>query len=238
MQRLAKPSPGKTGAWVRFPHPPPLAINSHIALCYHFYMALSLSTITDFIGITNSKVKEPVAPVIPNYNLETAGERKVLYTWDTVTIPQTNALVTPTFNRAHLIIGIFVGFLLLLMKEFMLIAAIGSIVFLWFVMSNAPSEKVTHTLSNHGVDFADQHYNWVDFKHYFFKKTGTMDTLCLDTKEKLPGRLFLMLNPGDKEKIHEICGMYLEYLKEEPVTSVDKILGAAYSKIVPDPIEE
>ena len=61
--------------------------------------------------------------------------------------------------------------------------------------------------------------------------TDGIDILCVDTTDRLPGRLFLLLNAGDMEKVKELVGKYLTFLPEAPKTFADKVYEAAADKI-------
>jgi len=192
-------------------------------------MPTPLNRFTDFIGVTRTREKEAGAVAKPTFVPE--GERQILFEWTIATRPQIGALTTPKFNRSFIVIGIFIAVLLILMREFLLIAAIGSIVFLWYALSAAPVEQVKHRITSHGVEYAGQFYGWQELKKYFFTRTGAMETLCIDTVDRLPGRLIFMIEGKDKETIKELVGKYLTYLEEEPRTFADKWYEKAVGKI-------
>jgi hypothetical protein len=194
-------------------------------------MAIQISDVTNLLGITNTRAKEPVLPSKPVFSPENEGERKVLFEWDTVTRQTSPLKSSSKMNRSFLIIGAVVALLLVAMQEFLLIAVVASIIFLRYILAATPARAVHHKLSNHGIDYSGQFYGWGELKHYFFKSAEGTDVLCVDTVDRLPGRLFLLLNDVDKVKVKEIVGKYLTFLKEEPKTFADKMYEAASAKI-------
>lgn len=197
-------------------------------------MAVKFTDVSDFLGVTNTRANEPVLPSKPSFDPEKEGERKVLYEWDTVTRIQPKIMVASKVNRSLLIIAALVALLLVSMKEFLLIAVVSSIVFVRYILSATPGESVHHKITNHGVDFAGQFYSWADLKHYFFISHENHEMLCIDTHNKLPGRLFMIIQTSEKEKIKEIVGKYLTFLQEPPSSVVDKMFETAFSKIKVD----
>lgn len=190
-----------------------------------------LKRTTDFLGFTDFKSKEPTPPTSgQTFNPESAGERKVLYKW-TIASHSKTAMDMPKFTKSHMIIGLFVAFILIVMQEFLLIAVIGSLVFLWYVLSSAEPEEVTHEISTHGVDYAGTFYRWDELNEFFISKTGEMNAINIDTKTRLPGRLIMMLKPGDVEKVRELVGRYLTFMEEPPQLFTDNIIKSAAEKM-------
>ena len=197
-------------------------------------MPIRLADVTDMLGFTDSRAKDPLAPVKPSFTPEGEGDRKVLFAWDTVTRNHMPIKGVSKINRSLVIIGAVVAILLVSMGEFMLIAVVASIIFVRYVLSSTSGRSVRHTISNHGIDYAGQFYGWNELKQFFFKVDGPTDVLCIDTVERLPGRLYFLLIPGDKNKINEIVGQYLTFLKEEPKTFIDHMYDSIVSKIDTD----
>lgn len=192
---------------------------------------MKLNDVTDYFGFTNTRSEAPIEASLPYKDVEDLGERVSLFSWNTTNIPTGQAFKLPKFNRSFVVIGLFVLLLFLLMKEFLLIAALGSLFFLWNVLSGVSAEKVSHEITTHGINYAGQFFKWTELTEFYFTKTGSLDTLCINTKEKLPGRLILMLNAGDKEKVAELLGRYLTMLQKEPVTVFDKMYSSVIEKV-------
>ncbi len=196
-----------------------------------FVMAIQLSDVTNLLGFTNTRASDPIRPSGPASNPETREDKKVLLSWETVTRTHYSIKGNPKMNRTLLIIGAVIALLLVAMGEFLMIAVIASIIFLRYILSASPARAVHHTITTHGIDYSGQFYDWTELKSFHFVNTDGTDVLCVDTIDRLPGRLFLLLNPGDMEKVKESVGRYLTFLPEAPKTFADKVYEAAADKI-------
>lgn len=215
--------PRKVGPQVQILYPPP-NISDTIKQDMNFI------DVTNYLGITNTKAQEPVTPLKPTFNLEHEGEKKVLVEWESVA-----KIHRPGFNeksmRTIVVIAIVIGLLLIIMQEYALILAIGSIVFIGYALSKAPVESVKYEITNHGVKYAAQFYYWNELTQFYFVTSRGENLMAVDTKERLPGRLFLSINPTLKDKIKSVFETYLPYLEKEPETFMDRTYKSVVAKI-------
>lgn len=187
---------------------------------------MQLTDITNFLGITNTKASEEKPPVIPTFDPEKEGERKVLYKC-TVPARVEKKSFSPKISRTMIVVVAVICLLLIIMQEFFLILVIASLVFISYVLAATPPEEVTYEITNHGINYAGQFYFWGDLKYFFFTQEEDAFVLNVDVRNKLPGRLFLTVRGEDKNQIHEIFQRYLPFLAERPQSFLDK----AYSSI-------
>jgi hypothetical protein len=193
---------------------------------------MQIKDLTSFLGLTGRSAgflsAEPTS--VPQVNPKSYGEKVVEHTW---TAP--NRVVKEMSQKSAktiIVIAVSVSLLFALMQEFLLIIVIASAGFLYYMLSKSPATEVKHEVSNHGVLYAgDQFYYWHELKQFFFKNDGGETILCVDTIEKLPGRLFLHISLADKEKLKEIFEKRLVFLEQEPKGFADKVYGSAISKL-------
>ena len=191
---------------------------------------MELTDITNFLGITDTKSKEPEPAETPSLDIEKLGEKKTLHEWKA-------PLRTPLkafggkLKKNLLIVAIVIGLFLLLIGEYFIILVIASIVFIGYILAATPPEEVTYELTTHGVNYADQFYYWHELGAFFITEEEDTPILNINVKDKIPARLFLTLNKGDKDKVREICQKYLPYLKEKPETFLDKAYKKVTSKL-------
>lgn len=196
---------------------------------------MQIKDVTSFIGLTRKK--DAFTPVdsssAAQIDPKSYGEKIVEYTW---TAPNRIVKEIPLKSAKTLIvIAVSVSLLFALMQEFLLIVVIASAGFLYYMLSKSPATEVKHEVSNHGVRYAgEQFYYWHELKQFFFKTDGGEVILCVDTVERLPGRLFLNIAATDKENLKEIFAKRLVFLEEEPKGFVDKMYGSAISKFALD----
>lgn len=193
---------------------------------------MKVTDVTDFLGVTNAKSREFVGPSNPQFDVEREGEKKVLHAWEAQS--RIAKSEDPRFDRTTVVIGAVVAFFLVVVGEIWLILVIASMVFLKFMLSAAPSEKVSHELSNHGASYAGTFYYWNELRHFFFVKQGGFDVLCIDMRENLPGRLYFGIKAEDKEKIKGIVSKYLPFLPEPPKTFLDRAYDLTSDRISMD----
>lgn len=188
---------------------------------------MQFTDITNFLGITNTKSKEAIPAKNPVFDVEKAGERKVLYAWEAPMRPPVLAF-QKKITRNFLIIGGIVALFLLLIGEFFIILVVASVIFIGYILANTPIETASYELSTHGVKLLDHFYYWNKLGSFFFTESEGKKILNIDVKNDLPARIFLTVLPGDEEKIKGICESYLPYLKEPPETFLDK----GYKKLI------
>ena len=133
--------------------------------------------------------------------------------------------------KTLIIIAVVISMIFILMQEFLLVVLIASIVFMSYIIRATPAENLKYELNTHGVSYAGTLYYWYDLSRFFFKSTAGSEILCVDTKSGIPGRLYLTLNPGDREKVKEIAQKYINFLEVEPKTFVDKAYDSVLDKI-------
>ncbi|HLB51396.1 hypothetical protein A3F07_04030 [candidate division WWE3 bacterium RIFCSPHIGHO2_12_FULL_38_15] len=185
---------------------------------------MNLRDLATYVGVTPPKKDEaPVQPSTPVQATtpEMLGEKKVLYEWESSSKLEKRSW-DPKMVRTGVVIGVVVGLLLFLMQEFFLILVVASVIFISYILSNSPMENVRHEISTHGVKSADQQFYWYELKQFFFTNTTDPQLLAMDTKDRLPGRLFFAFRPDEKEKLKELVSLYLPYLSEEPTTVINK----------------
>jgi len=120
--------------------------------------------------------------------------------------------------------------------QFMLIAVIISLAFVYYVLSTVPPEEVEYRITNKGVAFEDRSYDWDLLWRFWFSDKYDQRLLNIDTRLSLPGRLTFVVKKEDEPKIKEIMEKYLLNEEAEP-TFFDKA-SAWLAKKVPLDLEK
>lgn len=196
----------------------------------------------DFIGVSKSPTVPP-APN-PNQNLNQGNttqpvnaaqygqpnenvNKRTLYQWASPNkLP--NGGLDPKLRRSLFIVGIVVGLILLIMQEFLLILAIGSVVFVIYVISSTPAEDVMHEITNLGVIYDGEFYPWEVFSYYFFTERDGVGILGMDRKSGV--RLIFIVNAEQRQEIHKILFERIPYLEEAPRDSLDNMYRSVLDK--------
>jgi len=109
--------------------------------------------------------------------------------------------------------------ILVFAREFLLIAAVVSIVFLIYVLSTVPPEDVTHHITNLGLESAGHFYRWDELSEFWFETQW--DQTMLQIKPLMGPRIILLLGHEHKLKIQEILEKYITYRETPDKSWVD-----------------
>ncbi|MBU1133276.1 hypothetical protein KKG08_03340 [Patescibacteria group bacterium] len=182
----------------------------------------------EFSSIFVKSPEKEIVNKISDFELEKLGEKKVFLAWEALGRAEKSGEMGIKFTRTFTIIGVFVGLVLMIMQEFFLILAVGSVIFVVQALTKATPEIVKYEFSNHGLLINETLYYWDQLKRYFFILRDGGEAIAIDTTLGFPGRLFISFIPKDKEEIKRILDQRLFFLKEEPKTFLD----TAYEKIL------
>lgn len=103
------------------------------------------------------------------------------------------------------------GLILFLVEGVMPVILIISIIFLFYVLSTVEPENIEYSLTDRGVKIADKRTDMELLTRFWFARRHNDELLVFET-QMVPGRLELVINTKDKEKIRKTL---LEYLSEE-----------------------
>jgi hypothetical protein len=109
--------------------------------------------------------------------------------------------------------------ILVFAREFLLIAAVVSIVFLIYVLSTVPPENVEHQVTNLGIDSVGRFYKWEELVDFWFE-TQWGQTM-LQIRPVTGTRIIILLGHEPKDKVREVVSKYIQYREEPEKTWVD-----------------
>jgi hypothetical protein len=121
------------------------------------------------------------------------------------------------------------GLILFLIEGVMPVILIISIVFLYYVMSTVAPESIAYAITNLGVKIADKRTDWDYLTRFWFSKRFDSDLLVFEM-DALPGRLELVIDGKDKEKLREVL---VDFVIEEEASpsGLDKAATFLVSKL-------
>lgn len=106
--------------------------------------------------------------------------------------------------------------ILLFAREFLLIAAVVSVVFLIYVLSTVPPEDVEHAVTSLGIDSAGHFYRWEEFFDFWFEEQWGQALLVLNPK--IGTRVIILLGHADGKKVRELIAQHIPF-REAPEKS-------------------
>jgi hypothetical protein len=187
-------------------------------------LGFSSASASDSIRSESTKSSEPSAK-------ETYGERVVEFRWQAPSRKVLN--MSPKAVRTLLVMCVAISIVFALMQEFVLILVIGSIGFLAYMLTKSVPEIVVHEINTHGIRFAEEtFYYWHQLSSFFFKHLDdSAIILCVDTVEKIPGRLFMNIDSAEQDKLKQLLEKRLLYVEEEPRDYIDKVFTKLVSRL-------
>jgi len=189
---------------------------------------MKFTDVTNYIGFTN--IKPPDPPVEEEFHPEDQTPKETYLRWEDFSRPHKKPL-NHRFARTFVVVGIVLALFLAIMGEFFLILLIASIIFISYALSVTPPDKIKYELSNYGVEVADKLYRWKELRQFFITTRTEREMFAIDTRDRLPGRLFINFDPKNKELILEILSKHLQHIKEEPMNVADKAYYSVMDKL-------
>jgi hypothetical protein len=118
------------------------------------------------------------------------------------------------------IAGIFC-LILFFVEGIMPVIMIISVIFLFYVLSTVEPEEVEYTITNKGVKIGDKMTDLEQLRRFWFTRRFSDELLVFETF-RLPGRLELVVDQKDKEKIRKALSDYLVEEEAAP-SSLDRV---------------
>lgn len=107
-----------------------------------------------------------------------------------------------------------------LLQEYLLIVAIISFVFLWFVQASIPPFKTEHIITKVGIKSFEKLYSWRNIKKFWISLKDNTFLLNLDTveeeKPELMKRVSLLLDNNEKE-VFDILIKHVDYGEQKEI---------------------
>lgn len=140
-----------------------------------------------------------------------AEEIRTLLSWEAPSRPFRKK--DRSFYTTLAIIVILLVLILLLAREFLLIGAILSVVFVTYVLAFVPPHNIRYRISTQGVIIGEDFYFWHFLDSFWFKEKEGQKILIIQTRIRFPGQLMLVLGGTDEEKVKKIVARFLPYVE-------------------------
>lgn len=106
--------------------------------------------------------------------------------------------------------------ILIFAREFLLIAAVVSVVFLIYVLSTVPPEDVEHHITNLGIESAGHFYRWEELAEFWFEEQWGQTMMMV--VPLMGPRIIILLGREDKVKVRDIIAKHIPF-RENPEKS-------------------
>ncbi len=175
------------------------------------------------ILMENSKTKESNLDPLNNLN-----EEITLYEWTAA--ERAFQKKDKDFWITSIAILVLVSVILIFIKEFFLIIALGSLLFLFYVLSTVPPGEIKYRITNRGIYLGDTQYFWDIFEKFWFKPNLSSEMIHLGTVLRFPRVVSLVMKANDKEKLKEIFIKKIPMIESAP-SFIDKLTAWAAEKL-------
>lgn len=128
-----------------------------------------------------------------------------------------------------LAIVFLLSIILVFAREFVLIAAVVSIVFLIYVLSTVPPEEVKHKVTSLGIESAGHFYRWEELADFWFEEQWGQTMLVL--RPYLFSRAIVLLGGQDKKKVRDSIAKHIPFKETPEKTWVDNAASWLTQKI-------
>jgi hypothetical protein len=140
-------------------------------------------------------------------------EEKVLLSWNAPTRPFKRR--AKDFYVSLIAISSLVGLILFIIEGIMPVILLISLVFLFYVLSTVEPEKIEYQITNFGIKVGDKRTPWDLMGRFWFTQRFGSELLIVEIFQ-LPGRMELVIDGADKEKIKQAMSDYLLHEKAPP----------------------
>lgn len=118
------------------------------------------------------------------------------------------------FLTVPMVIVILVGIILLLAGEWMLIAVIATVVFVYYAWSSVVPEVVDFSITTRGVRVVERLYPWEGMLRWWVGEKWGQKMLLIESPMVVVGRIIMPFNKENEEQISQLMEKYL--LHEKP----------------------
>lgn len=119
--------------------------------------------------------------------------------------------------------------ILVFAREYLLIMAVLSIVFLIYVLSTVPPEEVLHRITNLGIESAGHFYRWETLAEFWFEEQWGQTLLIL--RPIFGSRIIILLGDQDKAKARQLIAKNIPFREQPEKTWVDNAASWLTKKI-------
>lgn len=156
-------------------------------------------------------------------------EEKVLLEWDALSRPFKQR--DRRYFTSIAVIAIFLVLIFLFMREFLLVATILAVAFVYYTLNTVAPEETHHKITTHGVNVSGQLFPWEELKEFWLTEKLGSDVINIDTKKTFPARIFVLAGKGDKDTIVKVLSEHLPFQETPKETLFDKVAEKMEGKI-------
>jgi uncharacterized membrane protein len=113
-----------------------------------------------------------------------------------------------------------VGLIVFIAEGAMPVILIIAVIFLYYVLSTVEPEEIEYKVTNFGIKIVDRRTEWELLTRFWFTQRFNNHLIVFEMLV-MPGRLELVINPEDREKLTKVISGYIPE-EEAPPTNLDR----------------
>ena len=152
--------------------------------------------------------------------MEDINDEKVLFEWEAP--ERAYQKRDRDFWITAVAILVLVSVILIFVKEYFLVVALGSVLFLYYGLATVPPNRIKNKITNRGICFGELRYVWDDLENFHFKTSLSNDQILFGTMLRFPRQVAMVIDTVDKEKLKSIVVKKIPYV-ETPPRFIDKL---------------
>lgn len=121
------------------------------------------------------------------------------------------------------------SFIMFLAEGAMPVILVVAVIFLFYVLSNVEPEEIQYKITTKGIRVENKLTDMMLISRFWFSRRSDKNLLVLEILQ-IPGRLELVINSKDLEKMRKVLSIYLPE-EEVPPNNFDKLSGWLSEKL-------
>jgi hypothetical protein len=111
-------------------------------------------------------------------------------------------------RSGFVLVFLFAIFLVLAQDWMFLLVLLGMTFLVNLLLNNKDNRDIDYKIFNNGFMYGTTFYSWEQLSQFFYYE-GTSNLLIIESKDVLPGRIYVYFKIEDKEKIDSVLNKYL-----------------------------
>jgi len=171
---------------------------------------MDFKKITDYLNLTTpykeENILEPeVKPQEPKFYTK-QDPLEELIQWKIT--PPSFKVSKKILRSGFVFIFLFGIFLVLAQDWVFLLVLLGFAFLVNLLLNNKDNREIKYIIYNNGFDYGGTFYTWEQLSQFFYYE-GTSDLIVIESKDVLPGRIYVYFKESDKEEIDSILNEYI-----------------------------
>jgi hypothetical protein len=171
---------------------------------------MDFKKITDYLNLTTPIKEETIVePEIksedPKFYIKQEPQEEI-FKWK---ISAPSFKISKKILRSGFVFVFLFGIFLVLAQDWVFLLVLLGLSFLVnLLLNNKDNREIKYIIYNNGFEYGETFYLWEQLNQFFYYD-GTTDLLIIESKDVLPGRIYVYFREEDREKIDSALNKYI-----------------------------